>query len=68
MTVIAAMFKQVPLVGQQLSTSFEELRRKRGRRNAVVELAVEYAVPDIRDLVVRVSELGGGRPDETIWP
>jgi hypothetical protein len=47
---------------------FEVLRKKRGRKSAVVELTVEHAVPDIRDLVICVSELGGGHPDTRIWP
>ena len=47
---------------------FEESRRKRGRKGAVVELTVEYSVPDIRDLVISVSELGGGLPEQRIWP
>jgi hypothetical protein len=46
---------------------FDEFRRKRGRKNAVVELAVEYSVPDIRNLVLSVSELGGGLPERKIW-
>jgi hypothetical protein len=45
---------------------FDDFRRTRGRKNAVVELAVDYSVPDIRDLVISVSELGGGLPDQTI--
>lgn len=47
---------------------FDELRKKRGRKNAVVELTVEHSVPDIRDLVISVSELGGGLPETQIWP
>jgi len=47
---------------------FERFRRKRGRKNAVVELAVDYSVPDIGDFVISVSELGGGRPVKKIWP
>ena len=47
---------------------FHELRGKRGRNNAVVELTVEYSVPDIRDFVISVSELGGGFAEQQIWP
>uniref|UniRef100_Q01T18 Uncharacterized protein n=1 Tax=Solibacter usitatus (strain Ellin6076) TaxID=234267 RepID=Q01T18_SOLUE len=47
---------------------FEELRKKRGRKKAVVELTVEHSVPDIRDLVISVSELGGAIPERTVWP
>jgi hypothetical protein len=34
----------------------------------VAELIVEYAVLDIRDLVISGSELGGGQPEERILP
>ena len=47
---------------------FDELRRKRRVKNAVVELAVDYSVPDICDLGISVSELGGGLPARRIWP
>jgi hypothetical protein len=47
---------------------FDERRRKRGKKNAVVELSVEYSVPDIRDLAISVSEIGGGKPEQKIWP
>ncbi len=47
---------------------FDESRRKRGRKRAVVELTVDYSVPDIRDVVITVSELGGGQPEQQIWP
>jgi hypothetical protein len=46
---------------------FNERRRKRGRKHAVVELTVEYAVEDIRDLTIRASEIGGGRPDSELY-
>jgi hypothetical protein len=47
---------------------FEESKKKRGRKGAVVELCIEYSVPDVRDLVIAVSELGGGAPEQRIWP
>lgn len=47
---------------------FDESCRKRGRKGAVAELIVEYAVLDIRDLVISGSELGGGQPEERILP
>jgi hypothetical protein len=47
---------------------FEEYRRRRGRKEAIVELTVDYSVPDIRELVIGVSELGGGPPEQRIWP
>jgi len=47
---------------------FEEFRKRRGRKNAVAELSIDYSVPDICDFVISVSELGGGREDRKIWP
>ncbi|MDJ0869739.1 MAG: hypothetical protein QNK03_26810 [Myxococcota bacterium] len=44
---------------------FEE--RRRCGREPVVELCVEGAVPDISDLVLRVTEARPGRPDRTLW-
>jgi len=40
---------------------FKKWERARRRVDPVVELAVEYAVPDIRDLVVSVKEVGAGK-------
>ncbi|HEX8831319.1 MAG TPA: hypothetical protein VF705_09150 [Longimicrobium sp.] len=42
-------------------------RKKRGRKNAVVELAVDYSVPDVRDFVVRVEHVDGGSLSEVLW-
>ncbi len=47
---------------------FHELRKKRSRKTAVVELTVGHSVPDIREFVISVSELGGGLPEQRIWP
>jgi hypothetical protein len=33
----------------------------------IVELAVDYSVPDIRDLVIEVREIGAGLPAKVIW-
>lgn len=41
---------------------FAHWSKKRGREDSVVELTVEYSVPDIRDFVLRVEEVGGGQP------
>jgi hypothetical protein len=46
---------------------FEEWDRDRKRKDPVVELTVTYAVPDIRDFVVRVEERGGGIAPALIW-
>lgn len=47
--------------------AFEERRRKRGLKHAVVELTVDYVVKDIRELVVCVRELGGGSPETILF-
>jgi hypothetical protein len=41
--------------------------RKRSWRDAVVELAVDYGVPDIQDLAVRVEHRDGGEVVEVLW-
>jgi hypothetical protein len=46
---------------------FGEWRKKRPLKDSVVELAVDYAVPDVRELVIEVKESGGGSPDSLIW-
>jgi len=45
---------------------FEEMRKKRGE-NAVVELAVDYAVKDIGEFTIRVEDWIGQNPVRTIW-
>jgi len=45
---------------------FEEMRKKKGD-DAVVELAVEYAVKDVAEFVIRVEEWIGQTPVQTIW-
>src|SRR5262249_22237643 len=47
------------------SYNFEEWVKKRQRSQAVVELAVDYAVRDIADMVVRVEHMQGDRLLET---
>ena len=47
---------------------YETWRKKRGARgDAVVELTVPDAVPDIADLVIRVERWVGGRPTEVLY-
>ena len=42
--------------------------QKRNPRTAVVELAVRHAVPDLADMLERVSIVGRGEPEEVIRP
>ena len=42
-------------------------RRKRPWSDAVVELAVDYSVPDVRDLTIRVEHVAGGAVTELLW-
>lgn len=46
---------------------FDEWKKKRHRRDHVVELTVEYSVPDICELVLQVDEVGAGRPPSVLW-
>lgn len=46
---------------------FAEWDRKRRRRDPIVELAVAYSVPDVREFVVRVEHRGGDRSANEVW-
>lgn len=46
---------------------FDYWRRKRSRQDAIVELAVDYAVPDIAELVVRVERRRGAQILKVLW-
>jgi hypothetical protein len=46
---------------------FEHWRRKRSRKGAVVELAVDYSVPDISELTTKVEHVEHGQVVETVW-
>lgn len=46
---------------------FGQWRKKRPLNDSIVELAVDYGIPDLRDFVVDVKESGGGSPDSLIW-
>jgi hypothetical protein len=50
------------------SYPFEDWAKKRGSSAALAELAVDYAVKDIADIVIRVDHMQGGQLLETIWP
>ena len=45
---------------------FAERRRRRGWRNAVVELAIQGSIPEFLECVDRVAIVGAGQPDEAI--
>lgn len=40
---------------------------RKGKHDPIVELAVEYSVPDVQDLVIEVKEVGAGHDEKTIW-
>ena len=44
------------------------LTKRRDSSKAVVELAVDYSVPDVEGLVVRVDRMKGDELLETLWP
>lgn len=46
---------------------FEARKSKRGLMNAVAELCVDYSVPDIEDLVIRVVHMNGPNEDEVLY-
>jgi hypothetical protein len=46
---------------------FESRRKLRGVRNAIAELTVEYSVPDIEDLTIKVTNMRGSRTIETLY-
>lgn len=47
---------------------FEAWSQKRRSGDPVVELTVRHSVPDIRELVTRVEEIGTGEPTKVLWP
>lgn len=49
------------------SYPFADWDAKRKRREPVVELTVKHSVPDLREFVLRVEEVGGGRPNECLF-
>lgn len=46
---------------------FEQRRKARGRKNAVAEVAVEYAVQPAREVVERVEQRRGATIHKVIW-
>jgi hypothetical protein len=61
-------------VGKRGSSTFHRIRdypfeenKKKKKEDAIVELAVDYAVKDISELTVRVEEWFENKPIRTIW-
>ena len=46
---------------------FAHWRQRRTTRNTVVELAVKGSVPDVMEILERVSIVGRGEPEESLW-
>jgi hypothetical protein len=46
---------------------YVERRRTRGKANALAEITVDYSVPDIADLVVRVERRATSGPATVVW-
>jgi hypothetical protein len=49
------------------SYAFAERRKARGLANAIIELAVDGGVPDIKDVAIRVERRQSGSPGTVIW-
>lgn len=46
---------------------YSELRKRRGKKDVVVELAVDHGVPDLRDFVLKVEHIEGGKTVEVLF-
>jgi hypothetical protein len=46
---------------------FVEWKKKRSANNSIVELAIDYSIPDLREMVLEVKEAGAGACDQIIW-
>lgn len=46
---------------------FDDARRRRGAGEAIVELTVDYAVPDVDGLVLKVERRQQGVPSQILW-
>ena len=46
---------------------FDAARRRRGPRNAIAELTVDHAVPDVTELLVTVERRCAGDLPEVLW-
>lgn len=46
---------------------YDASRRKRGSRRAIAEVVVDYTVPDVQDLMLRVERWVDGVPSTITW-
>jgi hypothetical protein len=46
---------------------YDERRRTRSRQDAVAEVAVDYAIPDIEDFVLRVERRDDKATSRLLW-
>ena len=46
---------------------WEAARRLRGRENAIVEMTIDHAVPDVTHFLVKVERRQAGRPTQILW-
>lgn len=68
----STLYPTAPVRGRETFVAIDDFdwdsaRRRRGRENAVVEVTVDYAVPDIADLLVKVERRQAGQPARVLW-
>jgi len=68
----ATLYPSAPMRGPQTFArvadfDFDAARRRRGANEAIVELTVDYAVPDLPGLVLKVERRQQGLPSRTLW-
>lgn len=68
----ATLYPSAPARGRETFAAVEEFdwdaaRRARGRKNAIVELTIDYAVPDITDVLVKVERRQAAEPKKVLW-
>lgn len=68
----STLYPTAPPRGRETFTPIEQFdwdaaRRRRGRQSAIVELTVDYAVPDIAEFVVKAERWLAGRPIQTLY-
>lgn len=68
----ATLYPSAPMRGPETFApvaqfDFDEARKRRGAAEAIVELTVDYAVPDLSGLVVQVERREQGKPNQLLW-